>query len=715
MVDLESLMKRILCLRFPNWSIQCLRRELREQMPTATALALHTPLTLQFDSKLKPGDVDEDTRYVRAVFPSARSGPAIVAVSVDAWTQGVRPGMPLAEARSMAQPILPQRKSRKGVRSPYSRESAMSNRRDVVSGVKQETGAGYPANQQTSAAGSLPVTGNTRELPPSGIASVEFREWQPLRDRATLRSVAELTRRYAPVVGLDEVPLPDSLLLDITGCAPLFGGESGLAESLLRDLRTAGWNCRIAIASSVSISWALTHADGIARHDSRSSQSYTSGVGSADLRRSGQGTNLATIANDLPVAIVPDGYERQELSHLPVASSRLELSDLEILSHLGIRTLGQLLSLPREDLPSRFSETGVLRVQQLAGTVDEPIVPIPEANPITALWSSDEPAQGLNDIRAVLQILTSQIADQLVRRRVACSSVTCHFRFPDRRQIAVTTGVVKPTQSAELLHEVLCLRVETQATLSAMESAVAGASEVSQKKTGLSTRAVSESASHVVSDKSTAAVERSMEVLLSEPFHAVRMNVVVVPLPIARQKDLFSPEEHVVPQEELAALISRLSGRLGADAVRTLRIQPDARPEFELVSESVLGKDPAIMSQTVLDEKLTKLTEPTPRSELLIGESSPEPGIVSRPLRLLPVPIPFNVSEKQRKFPTQLLVSGRTFQLRQFSAPERIQTAWWTEEPCHRDYYQVLTDTGSRMWVFRDLHSSQWFLHGIFD
>jgi protein ImuB len=656
-------MKRVLCIRFPNWSIQCLRRELREQMPAATALALHTPFAPQTDSKAKPSDVDEDTRYVRAVFPSARGGPAIVAVSMDAWAQGVRPGMPLAEARSMAQPIVPKQDSRR-------------------------------RNQQP-----------TRLIPP-----VEFREWQPLRDRATLQSVAELTRRYAPVVGLDEVPLPDSLLLDITGCAPLFGGEAGLAESTLIDLRKAGWSCRLAIASSVAIGWALTHAEGTTRQDQPRSQTQYSVAGRADSRRSGQGASSESIAHELPITIVPDGYERQELARLPVASSRLDLSDLEILSHLGIRTLGQLLSLPREDLPSRFSQSGVLRVQQLAGAVDEPIVPIPEANPITALWSSDDPALGLNDIRFVLQILTGQIAEQLVRRRVACSSVSCHFRFPDRTQMEVTAGVVKPTQSAELLHEVLCLRVETQATLSALESSV-----MEVKKASAVTSAVPDSMPVVASPEKDANPERTMEFLLSQPFHAVRMNVVVTALPVARQKDLFSPEEHVVPQEELAALISRLSGRLGTDAVRTLRTQADPRPEFEVVSESVLGKDPALMRQALLDEKLAKLTEPLPTSELLIGEQSIGPRIVSRPLRLLPAPIPISTGEKRRNFPTQLLVAGRTFQLRQFSAPERIQTAWWTDDPCHRDYYQVTTHAGSRMWLYRDLHTSQWFLHGFFD
>ncbi|MFO0999352.1 MAG: hypothetical protein U0936_03370 [Planctomycetaceae bacterium] len=484
-------MKRVLCIRFPNWSIQCLRRELREQMLTATALALHTPFAPQTDSKAKPGDVDEDTRYVRAVYPSARGGPAIVAVSADAWIQGVRPGMPLAEARSMAQPIVARQDSRRVERNQHPPNSAASKRGDSVSGMALATGESPQAHRQTPAASGVPLAGKAKKITSSGIAPVEFREWQPLRDRATLRSVAELARPYAPVVGLDEVPLPDSLLLDITGCAPLFGGEAGLAESLLKDLRKAGWSSRIAIAGSVAIGWALTHAEGVMRQDQPGSQSQYSIIGRADSRRSGQGVNSGSSNHDLPITIVPEGYELQELARLPVASSRLDLADLEILSHLGIRTLGQLLSLPREDLPSRFSASGVLRVQQLAGAVDEPIVPIPEANPITASWSSDDPAQGLNDVRAVLQILTSQIADQLVQRRVACSSVTCHFRFPDRTQMAVTAGVVKPTQSAELLHEVLCLRVETQATLSAMEISAKESSGLNQKKTEPSTSAVS--------------------------------------------------------------------------------------------------------------------------------------------------------------------------------------------------------------------------------
>ena len=43
-------------------------------------------------------------------------------------------------------------------------------------------------------------------------------------DCAVLEAVADWCDRYTPLVGLDA---PDGLLLDISGCAHLFGGENG--------------------------------------------------------------------------------------------------------------------------------------------------------------------------------------------------------------------------------------------------------------------------------------------------------------------------------------------------------------------------------------------------------------------------------------------------------------------------------------------------------
>jgi hypothetical protein len=58
---------------------------------------------------------------------------------------------------------------------------------------------------------------------------------------------------------------------------------------------------------------------------------------------------------------------------------------------------------------------------------------------------------------------------------------------------------------------------------------------------------------------------------------------------------------------------------------------------------------------------------------------------------------------------------GQTWSIEHWSLPERIQTGWWTDSPCHRDYFQVTDTSGGRLWIFQDLQSSKWYLHGIFD
>ena len=47
--------------------------------------------------------------------------------------------------------------------------------------------------------------------------------------------------------------------------------------------------------------------------------------------------------------------------------------------------------------------------------------------------------------------------------------------------------------------------------------------------------------------------------------------------------------------------------------------------------------------------------------------------------------------------------------------PERIETGWWRGPSIRRDYYRVATETGPHCWLYRDLITREWFLHGWFD
>src|ERR1041384_3871340 len=73
-------------------------------------------------------------------------------------------------------------------------------------------------------------------------------------DLALLEAVADWCDRYTPLVGLDA---PDGLLLDVTGCAHLFGGETALARDLVRRLGAQGLQARAAVAGTVGCAWAV--------------------------------------------------------------------------------------------------------------------------------------------------------------------------------------------------------------------------------------------------------------------------------------------------------------------------------------------------------------------------------------------------------------------------------------------------------------------------
>src|SRR3954454_15983123 len=69
----------------------------------------------------------------------------------------------------------------------------------------------------------------------------------PEADAALLVAVADWCDRYTPLVGLDT---PDGILLDITGCAHLFGGEAALCRDMVERLAAQGLRAAAAVADT---------------------------------------------------------------------------------------------------------------------------------------------------------------------------------------------------------------------------------------------------------------------------------------------------------------------------------------------------------------------------------------------------------------------------------------------------------------------------------
>jgi len=67
-------------------------------------------------------------------------------------------------------------------------------------------------------------------------------------DATLLESVADWCLRYTPLVACD---VPDGLLLDISGCAHLYGGERELVADLSGRLENAGLGYSLAVAGTI--------------------------------------------------------------------------------------------------------------------------------------------------------------------------------------------------------------------------------------------------------------------------------------------------------------------------------------------------------------------------------------------------------------------------------------------------------------------------------
>lgn len=98
-----------------------------------------------------------------------------------------------------------------------------------------------------------PQGGDGRPEKPAAIAadhgSLEKRG--SLENREALEKLALWCERFSPTVALDESEAFDTLLLDITGLAHLFGGEAALADHVVREFDGRGFSVRVAVADTI--------------------------------------------------------------------------------------------------------------------------------------------------------------------------------------------------------------------------------------------------------------------------------------------------------------------------------------------------------------------------------------------------------------------------------------------------------------------------------
>nr|WP_255617023.1 DNA polymerase Y family protein [Aurantimonas sp. VKM B-3413] len=258
------------------------------------------------------------------------------------------------------------------------------------------------------AAGLAPGTGLAEAR--ARFPHLVVRPAAPEADRRLLEAIADWCDRYTPLVALD---LPDGLVLDISGCAHLFGGEKALMDDLLARLFHQGFAAAAALASEAGAAMALVRGP-----------------------RGGD-------------RIVPAGAEEAAVAALPLAALRLDCDLSAMLARLGLKTVGALFDLPRAGLARRFGKHLILRLDEAAGRARRPLSPRRPVPELAAERRLFEPISLIEDIERVLLMLAARLETDLEKRGAGARRLELSLFRVDGVVNRLSAGASRPIRRPE--------------------------------------------------------------------------------------------------------------------------------------------------------------------------------------------------------------------------------------------------------------------------
>jgi protein ImuB len=245
-----------------------------------------------------------------------------------------------------------------------------------------------------------------------GLALAEARAMYPdlvampedaVADAHLLDRIADACLRYTPLVATDP---RDGLLLDISGCAHLFGGEAALIADLSARLSAFGLAHRIAVAGTIGAAWAA-----------------------------------ARFAAD---PITAAGSERDLLAPLPLAALRLPPAAVAALSRVGLKRIGDIIDMPRAPLAARFGDMLLRHLDRALGREQEPLNPRLPVAPYVADQPFPEPVAREEDVLATVERLAKRLKLALERQGEGARAFALTLFRTDGAVRHIVIGTARP-------------------------------------------------------------------------------------------------------------------------------------------------------------------------------------------------------------------------------------------------------------------------------
>jgi protein ImuB len=264
------------------------------------------------------------------------------------------------------------------------------------------------------------------------LPSLQTRPAQPQKDRAALEKLAHWCTRFSPYVGLwpeedEEGAGSSGIILDITACDHLFGGEAAMLNNVIASLKRFGFTARGAIAGSIGAAHALAKF------------------------------------GDKSETIVPHGKIGEAIAPLPVSALRIPDKTAATLRRLGLKTIGHLLPLPRAPLAQRFGKLLNDRLDQALGRTGESFTPLLPHAPYRARAILAEPIAAQEHILTFTKKLAADLAPALERDgKGACNLHLTLFRV-DGETTELSIRLARPSRDADRIVKLFSLKLDALA------------------------------------------------------------------------------------------------------------------------------------------------------------------------------------------------------------------------------------------------------------
>lgn len=337
-----------------------------------------------------------------------------------------------------------------------------------------------------------------------------------------LKALGAWCIRYSPLVGIEE---PEGIIIDISGCAHLWGGEREYLKEIVNRLRTAGYYVRAAIADTMGVAWAISRYGKIA-------------------------------------PIIKSGQEINALLPLPPMAMKLSPIVAQKLIKLGLTTVGSFITMPRSILRRRFGEESVERIEQALGQKAETFLPLQIPQPYTERLTSMEAIRTRKGIEIAIENLLLKLCGRLSKDGMGLRTVILKSFRVDGKVIKTEIGTNSPNANVQHLFKLFELKIDQIEPKMGIELFIMEAGKVEelnpvqealwQKGNGMQNQGISELLDRLGGKIGATAIKR----YLPQPYHWPERSIKKVdslkePVPIPWRVDRMRPVQLLAIPESI--------------------------------------------------------------------------------------------------------------------------------------------------------------------